>query len=269
MGWHHTAMPAGTVDERREIELSGGSVGYTLRRSPRSRGLRVTVDPRRGVVVSVPVATRRGWSDPRREVERFLREREAWVQRHVARLERERAQVAARGGLVDGATLRYRGSLHRLRIEAPRPGRARTTVERAGTDAGDEVIVRLGSRDRRSVAAVLEAWFRDRAATAIDEAIDRHAGALQVRPSAIALRDPATRWGSASRKGRLMFSWRLVLAPPEVLETVVVHELAHLRVFGHGPRFWATVASRVPEHEERRRWLRRHAHELHAALEES
>jgi predicted metal-dependent hydrolase len=262
-------MPEGIADERHEIELSHGPLGYTLRRSPRSRGLRVTVDPRRGVVVSVPVATRRGWADPRREVERFLREREAWVQRHVARLERDRAQVAGRGGLADGATLRYRGTLHRLTIEGPRPGAARTVVERAGTEAGDEIVVRPASRDRRTIAAVLEAWFRDRAATAVDEAVDRHAGALGVAPSAVVLRDPATRWGSASRKGRLMFSWRLVLAPPEVLETVVVHELAHLRVFGHGPRFWATVGSRIPDHEERRRWLRRHAHELHAALEET
>jgi predicted metal-dependent hydrolase len=63
-----------------------------------------------------------------------------------------------------------------------------------------------------------------------------------------------------------MFSWRLVLAPPEALETVVIHELAHLRVFGHGPRFWALVASRRPDHAEWRRWLRTHSLELHGAL---
>jgi hypothetical protein len=63
-----------------------------------------------------------------------------------------------------------------------------------------------------------------------------------------------------------MFSWRLVIAPPEALETVVVHELAHLRVFGHGPRFWALVASRRPDHLVWRRWLRSHSLELHGAL---
>ena len=81
------------------------------------------------------------------------------------------------------------------------------------------------------------------------------------------VRDPTSRWGSASREGRLMFSWRLVLAPPAALETVVVHELAHLKVFGHGPRFLALVASRSPDHLAARAWLRRHAHELHTALE--
>jgi predicted metal-dependent hydrolase len=63
-----------------------------------------------------------------------------------------------------------------------------------------------------------------------------------------------------------MLAWRLVLAPPAVLETVVVHELCHLRVFGHGPRFWALVATRIPDHAVHRRWLRTHAAELHAAL---
>jgi predicted metal-dependent hydrolase len=64
-----------------------------------------------------------------------------------------------------------------------------------------------------------------------------------------------------------MFSWRLVLAPPSSLETVVVHELAHLRVFGHGPAFWALVASRRPSHLADRAWLRRNSHALHAALD--
>jgi predicted metal-dependent hydrolase len=64
-----------------------------------------------------------------------------------------------------------------------------------------------------------------------------------------------------------MFSWRLVLAPPGVLETVVVHELAHLRVFGHGPAFWALVAARRATHLADRAWLRRNSHALHGALD--
>ena len=89
-----------------------------------------------------------------------------------------------------------------------------------------------------------------------------------VTPAAVSIRDQRTRWGSASRQGRLAFSWRLILAPPEALETVVIHELAHLRVFGHGPRFWALVASRRPDHKVWRRWLHDHSTELHGALDE-
>jgi hypothetical protein len=250
------------------VDLPGGPLAYTLRRSPRSRALRVVIDPVRGVVVTVPIPGRRGWARPEPHVESFLREREPWLRRHLARQAAERAVLTARGGLRDGATIRYRGELHQLRIEGAPPGSRRSSVTRVGDDAGDELVVRLAGADRRGLRPVLEAWFRVRARAALDEAVATHAPALGVQVARITIRDQRTRWGSASRQGRLAFSWRLVLAPPEALETVVVHELAHLRVFGHGPAFWAIVATRRPDHVVWRRWLRDHAQELHTALDD-
>jgi len=249
--------------------MAGPLTPYTLRRSPRSRRMRVTIDPALGVVVTVPPATRRGWAHPEAAIERFLRERESWLRRHVDAMARERADLAARGGLTDGAAIRYRGELHRLRIVSAAPGTRRSSVARVGAEDGDEIVVRVAAPDRRPVGAVLEAWLRERARAAIDAAIAAHASALNVAPAAISVRDQRSRWGSASRQRRLSFSWRLVLAPPEALETVVIHELAHLRVFGHGPAFWALVASRRPDHLVWRRWLRTHSYELHAALDAS
>ena len=255
-------------EDTRSAALAEGRVAYVLRRSARSRGLRVTIDPRRGVVVSVPPATRRGWARPEGEVERFLREREPWLRRHLARHERQRTALAARGGLQDGAEFRFLGELHRLRMVAAGVSQRRTSVERFGADDRDELVMRVATPDRRGPAAVLEAWLRARASEAIDRAVAAHAAALNVAPERITLRDPRTRWGSATRRRTLSFSWRLILAPPAALETVVVHELAHLRVFGHGPRFWDLVATRRPDHLVWRRWLRAHSHELHAALDE-
>lgn len=255
--------------EPRSIRLSGGAVDFLVRRHPRSRGLRMTVDPRRGLVVSIPLASRRGWTaaataDAR--ITAFLRERESWVTRHLAALERQRTAQRVRGGAADGGLVTYLGLPHRVRVVTAAPGRRTSSVERAGTDAGDELIVSRGPRERRLTQAILQAWLRARARDAIDAAIARHARELRVSPRLVDLRDPRTRWGSASKDGRLMFSWRLILAPPASLETVVVHELAHLRVFGHGPRFWALVAARRPDHLADRAWLRRHAAELHVAL---
>jgi predicted metal-dependent hydrolase len=247
--------------------MAGPLPPYTLRRSPRSRRMRVTIDPALGVVVTVPPPTRRGWAHPEAAIEGFLRERESWLRRHVDAIARERADLAARGGLTDGAAIRYRGELHRLRIVSAIPGTRRSSVARVGAEDGDEIVVRVATPDRRPVAAVLEAWLRDRARAAIDSAIALHAPALNVAPAAVTVRDQRSRWGSASRQRRLSFSWRLVLAPPEALETVVIHELAHLRVFGHRPAFWALVASRRPDHLVWRRWLRTHSYELHAALD--
>lgn len=255
------------TEEPATVDLPGGRLGYVLRRSSHARTLRVVIDPAKGVIVTVPGPHRRGWARPERHIGAFLAEREPWIRRHLARQAAERATLAARGGLRDGATFRYRGELHRLRIEHA-SGVRRSSVSRVGGEAGDELVVRLASSDRRSVAAVLDAWFRARARDAIERAVTRHADALGVEPAAISIRDQRTRWGSASRGRRLAFSWRLVLAPPEALDTVVVHELAHLRVFGHGPAFWSLVASRRPDHRQWRRWLRDHALELHGALDQ-
>jgi predicted metal-dependent hydrolase len=241
---------------------------YVLRRSPRSRGLRITIDPKRGLVVSVPPANRRGWAHPEPVIERFLVERDAWIRRHLDRLARQQAELAARGGLRDGASIRYRGELHLLRVVPAAPRSRRSSVAREGGLEADELVIRVAAADRRSLKAILELWFRERARVLIDSEIARHAEALAVKPATVSVRDQRSRWGSASRHGRLSFSWRLVLAPPEALETVVIHELAHLRIFGHGAAFWALVAGRRSDHLAWRKWLRAHSVELHAALDE-
>ena len=264
-----TRSTPGATEEPAVAHLPGGPVRYTLRRSPRARTLRVVIHPDRGVVVTVPPAGRRGWSDPEPHIRTFLAEREPWLRRHLARQADARDELAARGGLEDGALIRYRGDLHRLRILAAEPGTRRSSVERVGGETEDQLIVRMARADRRSIATVLEAWFRPRAKSEIDRAIATYADGLHARPTGVSLRDPRSRWGSASRQGRLSFSWRLILAPPEALDTVVIHELSHLRIFGHGPTFWALVAERRPDHVKWRHWLRDHAVELHGALDQS
>jgi len=242
--------------------LPGGPIPYTLRHSPRARGLRVVVHPDRGVVVTIPV-TRAGYRDSEPRAVAFLAEREAWLRRHLGRQAALAAELAGRGGPTDGGMIPFRGRLHRIRIVPAVSGIRRSDV----AAFPDELVVHRVAGDRRSDASILERWLREVARESIEVAIRSHAEAMRVRPGTVMLRDPRTRWGSASRTGRLSFSWRLVLAPPEALETVVVHELAHLRVFGHGPRFWALVASRRPDHRLWRRWLHDHSTELHTALD--
>ena len=255
-----TEMPA-------VARLPGGELRYVLRRSPRSRRLRLTIVPDRGVVVSIPVAGRRGWSRPEPIVTAFLAEREAWIRRHLDRQGALQARLDARPALDDGRRVPYLGVPHRVRVITAPPGVRASRVSRVGGDDGDELLVERVARDRRPTAAVLEVWFRARSRAALDAAIARHGPALGVAPTRITIRDTTSRWGSCSRKGALSFSWRLVLAPPEALDAVAAHELCHLRVFGHGPAFVSLLASRVPDHAAWRRWLRRHSAELHAAID--
>ena len=257
---------APVIEEEARADLATGALPYTLRRSPRAHRIRVVVDPERGVVVTVPAGRRLSAADGRRLAASFVAEREAWIRRHVERQGAQRSALAARGPLAAGSCVLFVGRDHRLDFAPAQPSARRSTVLR--DEGGSVLIVRLADRDPRPAAVVLEEWCRARARVAIDEAIAVHHVALDRAPTAVSIRDQRTRWGSASRAGRLSFSWRLILAPPEALDTVVIHELAHLRVFGHGPRFWSLVAGRRPDHRTWRRWLREHSVELHATFAE-
>jgi predicted metal-dependent hydrolase len=241
-------------------ELPGGPLPYTLRRSSRARLLRVVIHPDRGVVVTVPARTVR--PEHERRANAFLAEREPWLRKHLGHQAEVARRIAARGGARHGGSIPFRGRLHRVRVVPAVSGVRRSTA----VVFDDELVIHRVAADRRSDATILEAWLRDEARRTIDVVVAEHGTAMSVSPAAVTLRDPRTRWGSASRNGRLSFSWRLILAPPEALETVVCHELAHLRVLGHGPGFWAIVADRVPDHRIWRRWLHDHSTELHQAL---
>jgi len=243
------------------VHLPGGPIPYTLRRSARSRSVRVVVDPQRGVIVTVP-ATRAGRVDGERRAAEFLGQRERWVRGHLARFQADAATLAERGGARAGGSIPFRGRVLGIRVVPAVSGARRSDV----VAFADELVLHRASRDRRTEPAIVEAWLRDEARLAVTDSVARFAPALGVSPAAVSFRDPRSRWGSASRQGRLSFSWRLILAPPEALETVVIHELAHLRVFGHGPAFWALVAAHRADHRVWRRWLHDHSTELHGAL---
>jgi predicted metal-dependent hydrolase len=110
--------------------------------------------------------------------------------------------------------------------------------------------------------AVSEVEGRRAARELVHMLCDQEAEPLGVRWSRIEVRDQRSRWGSCSTRGTLSFNWRLVLAPFEVLDYVVVHELCHLREPNHSPRFWKLVESRRPEWRQQRDWLHEHGPEL-------
>lgn len=110
-----------------------------------------------------------------------------------------------------------------------------------------------------AVLAALKCLARDRLA----EASDRHATAIGRKVGRITLRDTRSRWGSCTSEGNLMYSWRLILAPPEVLDYVAAHEVAHLVHMDHSRAFWAQVERLMPGHKSARDWLRREGTGLH------
>jgi predicted metal-dependent hydrolase len=194
----------------------------------------VTVDPARGVEVVLP---RRA---SEREAAAAIRELRPWIERRVAELERARAAVAARGGSVP-----YLGQTLALVAE---PGRTR--VHRRGS----ELLVPSGAAQ----LPALERFYRRAAHGEIADRLDRACAQAGSRYSRLSIRGQRTRWASCSRSGAMSFNWRLLLAPEPVLDYVIWHEVCHLEVMDHSPRFWKLLADRCPDYRPQVRWLRRH-----------
>jgi predicted metal-dependent hydrolase len=123
-------------------------------------------------------------------------------------------------------------------------------------------VVWVGLQPRLAPAGDVGRWYREEARRHIAAAVARESPRLRVRPGRIGIRDPRTRWGSCSARGNLSFGWRLVMAPAEVLEYVVVHELCHLRELNHSKRFYRLLDEVRPGWRAQSAWLRDFGQEL-------
>jgi predicted metal-dependent hydrolase len=213
-------------------------VEVALRRSARSRRFSLRVSRFDGrVTLSLPMAAREA------EAMTFLRAQEGWLRAALARM--------------PGIALVGIGS------ELPVEGRMLTLVP--GTGRGprvvDDSLILPGDPARAGVraAAYLKVLARDR----LSAACDLHAGRLGRKFNSLSLRDTRSRWGSCTSEGGLMFSWRLVMAPPAVLDYVAAHEVAHLAQMNHSPAFWAVVQELCPSYGMHRAWLRGQGQTLH------
>jgi predicted metal-dependent hydrolase len=209
-------------------------IAYSIRRSPRARRVRVAVDHSRGVEVVLPQRA------PLREAEAAVAELRPWIERRLLELERASDAVAARGD-----TVPYLGQALTLLTQ---PGRTR--VHRRGSD----LLVPAGA-DR---VPALERFYRRSAQAEITARLDLACALAGTSYERLSIRGQRSRWASCSRSGTMSFNWRLLLAPEEILDYVVWHEVCHLELMDHSPAFWRLVARRCPDYRQHIRWLRRH-----------
>jgi predicted metal-dependent hydrolase len=210
---------------------------YRIRRSPRARRVRVTVDPDGSVTVTLP---RRA---PEKAARDAVQELGPWIARRRRVFARAAAELARPAG-----TVPYLGVPLALL-----PQRGRERVHRRG----DVLLVPAG--DPRPA---LERFYRRAARSEITARLDAATARAGTRYTRLTIRGQRTRWASCSSDGAMSFNWRLLLAPVEILDYVVEHEVCHLEVMDHSPRFWALLESRSPGWRAHAAWLRRYGSAL-------
>jgi predicted metal-dependent hydrolase len=228
--------------EPRSFTIGSDTLAVRVRESPWAR---VVVPPRGPLEVVVP----RFLDD--RYVDTLLEEKRRWIETKVAAA-RALATREPRLGLARSGVVWLGGE--------PLPVERRNGHRTVARLAAGRLLV-AGPPERAGVAVAR--WYRREARARIGAVADREAARLDVAYDSIGIRDQRSRWGSCSARGHLSFSWRLLLAPPPVLEYLVVHELCHLREPNHGRRFWRLVERARPEWREQARWLNEHQQELH------
>jgi len=233
--------------EMPSIQYEGQDIGYIVERT-RRRTVAIYIDPQRGVVVRAPKRA----SD--REVRGFLLKKAPWILRKLAEV-RQRAAEAPRHTYLDGDVFLYLGEPLRLRI---------CSARKNGVDIlGQEIIVSLKSGiSEDDVPAMLRKWYVACARELLDERVAFYSEELGVMPARIAIREQKKRWGSCSAKGNINLNWKLVMAPPGILDYVVAHELCHLRYPNHQPEFWGLLANLMPDYADRRNGLKKNGHKL-------
>jgi hypothetical protein len=185
------------------------------------------------------------------------REVNAFLDRHQGWLLTKLAKFSAETSLQHGGEILLRGLRHRIE----HTGSLRGLTEATSVDG--RPVLRISGMPEHAGRRI-STFLKKEARTDLERLVALHAGAIGARVASVSMKDTRSRWGSCSSEGNLSFSWRIVMAPPMVIDYLAAHEVAHLREMNHGPRFWALCRKLCPGMDEAKVWLKRHGSQLHA-----
>lgn len=222
---------------------------YELVRS-RKRKKTISLQVRRDgtVVIQAPYHT------PKSEIDHLIEEKKSWLRK---RLQEHRERKRGEKCFTTGEAFLYLGHSHPLVI-----------LDAGGNDGRTPLLIFSGRRFllREDHAAdarhLFTEWYRERAGEHIAGRVRHFSSALKSFPRSVGISNAACRWGSCSADNRLFFSWRLIMAPPPVIDYVILHEFSHLHEKNHSRRFWNLMEAVLPDYNEHRRWLRENGHLL-------
>lgn len=232
--------------EKASIEHDGKRIEYTVIRSARrKKTVEITLDPQDGVIVRSPART------PLRELSELVHKRAAWI---LSRATEDILRPKARN-YTDGESLLYLGREIPIVTSASGASKVTASLHDGAFRLAVPHDLSDGQRAEQSRAA-LEHWYRQEAKRLLPELVARWQGRVgRKKPLFVQVRSQRRRWGSCSSDGSIRLNWRITMAEPALIDYVVVHELAHLAVMDHSPRYWKRVERVLPDYRARRKRL--------------
>ncbi|SMC89346.1 M48 family metallopeptidase [Rhizobium sp. RU36D] len=231
--------------QKRVLDVDGRAMPLTVTKNPRATRLTLRIEPGgRGLKLTVPP----GLKD--REVNDFLDRHQGWLRVRLAKFSADNA-------IRPGGEILFRGIPHRI----VHTGELRGLTQAIDSEVGH--ILSVGGLEEH-MGRRIATFFKKEARKDLETYVAIHTKAIGKPAKSLTLKDTRSRWGSCSWEGNLSFSWRIVMAPPGVINYLAAHEVAHLKEMNHGPGFWSLCERLCPDMEEAKRWLKRHGSALHA-----
>lgn len=234
----------------KKIELSGMIYSYELTKS-RRKSLAINIKPDGTFGVKAPLFI------TQREIEEFIKRKEEWILKTIDRIGQQ--YKIAKMEFVTGEILPFLGKKYTLILEEGNRKRSSVFIN----ELSAEIILKTAEHAAPiAKKAALESWYRVEAKEILQEKTAYFAQILKVSYGDIRIKDQKSIWGSCSAKGNLNFNWRIIMAPEEVLDYLVIHELSHRLFMNHSKDFWQCVEKIQPNYKYTRKWLKSNSTKL-------
>ncbi|SFB54546.1 hypothetical protein SAMN03159496_04941 [Rhizobium sp. NFR07] len=238
-----TSRPLETV--KRTLNVGDRAMPLTIKENSRATRITLRIEPGgRALNLTVPIGLKKY------EIDDFLARHEGWLSAKLSKFSTENP-------IRPGGEISIRGVIHHIE----HTGSLRGITEAIVVD-GRPVLKVSGLEGH--IGRRISTFLKKEARRDLETLARRHAASVRKPITSVSMKDTRSRWGSCSWDGNLSFSWRIVMAPPLVIDYLAAHEVAHLKEMNHGPKFWALCKQLCPRMEEARRWLKLHGSQLHA-----
>jgi len=187
------------------------------------------------------------------KIRELLDKKSQWIIEKRNEAKREQS-IKIKRDYIDGATLPYMGVEYPIEIIPAK----KSSVELLQGKSQDEsrIIIRTSKTERDDIQKLLKKWYKKQTKEIVSSRVAYYGEIIKVSVNAIDIKSRKTEWGSCDSHGNLTFNWKLVMATPESIDYVVVHELCHRKHMDHSKQFWCEVKKYLPDYKERQKWLK-------------